>query len=54
MNNNLKERAGMIKLLSMLGTLTVRLEVEWDWLRNMSSGRLGTLVSTKINRPEIF
>jgi hypothetical protein len=41
MNDNLKERAGMIKLIAMLGTLTVRLEVVWNWLRNMSSGRLG-------------
>jgi len=40
MNNNLKERAGMIKLISVLGTLTVRLGVAWNWLRNMSSGRL--------------
>ena len=31
----------MIKLLSLLGTLTVRLEIAWNWLRNMSSGRLG-------------
>jgi hypothetical protein len=40
MNNNLKERAGMITLISMLRTLTVRLGVAWNWLRNMSSGRL--------------
>ena len=31
----------MTTLISMLGTLTVRLGVAWNWLRNMSSGRLG-------------
>jgi len=31
----------MIKFISMLGTLTVRLGVAWNWLRNMPSGRHG-------------
>ena len=31
----------MITLISMLGTLTVILGVAWNWLRNVSSGRLG-------------
>ena len=41
MNHKLKESPVMITLISVLGTLIVRLGIAWNWLRIISSGRLG-------------